>query len=117
MANSPEKDKGKCVSCGYLSKRSRTGVGHPSPVYYEVSDEERHATPLFFKRWSDSGKSVTTDFACFRGCADLPKEISPRSQFQIAMADSGEFYRKSHRDKSVSLDQAARDMLESLMLP
>src|SRR5436309_12135891 len=108
MANSPEKDKGKCVSCGYLSKRSRTGVGHPSPVYYEVSDEERHATPLFFKRWSDSGKSVTTDFACFRGCADLPKEYlqDPSSR------DSGEFYLKSHRDKSVSLDQAARDMLE-----
>jgi hypothetical protein len=74
MADEPTKDKGKCISCGFLSKRSRTGFGNPSPSYYEASDEERHATPLFFKRWEHRGQSVSTDFVCFRGCADLPKE-------------------------------------------
>lgn len=70
-----ESEQGKCKSCGFLSKRSQHGYGSPTPTYYEITQEERRGN-TFFERWELSGRSVTTDLACFRGCADLPSEYS-----------------------------------------
>jgi hypothetical protein len=72
----PETDKGKCGTCGFLSKQSRGGFGSPSPTYFEITVEERRNTPLFFTRWELSGRSISTDLACFRGIADLQSEYS-----------------------------------------
>lgn len=62
--------RGKCISCGFLAKRTLGGFGHPPPTDYEATRPERRNTAYYFVRW-ENNMQRTVEFACFRDLADL----------------------------------------------
>ena len=43
MSENPKTDRGKCRSCGFLSKRTKGGFGNPPATDYEATEVERDA--------------------------------------------------------------------------
>ena len=67
----PEADRGRCRSCGFLSKHARQASGLPSPRFYEVEHSERESAPAFLSHMVSYGLPAVTKPMCFMDAANL----------------------------------------------
>ena len=75
---SPNTD-GRCVDCGFLSMRAKRidGHGRPHAGYHEVDQEDRDKPLATFDFVPGETNAVQkAELVCFRGAANLPREIS-----------------------------------------
>jgi hypothetical protein len=68
----PEADRGRCRSCGFLSKHARQASGLPSPRFYEVEHSERESPPSFLSHMVTTyGLPAVTEPMCFMDATNL----------------------------------------------
>lgn len=68
-------ERGRCETCGYFSKHGR-GSDAPTPRFYEVERSERTDTNHIFDYYTESGRRVSTEIACFRHMVNFTQEIN-----------------------------------------
>ena len=71
-------DRGKCRSCGFLSKHARQASGLPSPRFYEVEHAERLSSDAFQHHTVGYGMRADTEPMCFMQKINLMETL----QFQ-----------------------------------
>jgi hypothetical protein len=73
-------DKGRCVNCGFLAKRTRRDqVNRAStPMYYEVEDHARESGEVSSYLQNPIAGPIGTEAFCFRNAADIKGEIDAR---------------------------------------
>lgn len=75
MPEHPTADRGKCITCGFLSKHPRAGIsGLPAPRYYEIERQERignHEQMFTYQPDLANIRRIKTGLACFIDQADL----------------------------------------------
>jgi hypothetical protein len=63
--------KGRCISCGFLAKRSID----PTPSYYEIEQSERDTGHVWQHHGAETGIYIQTEPECFRHVASIRGEI------------------------------------------
>jgi hypothetical protein len=73
----PANGKVTCASCGFLAARTkREGEYRPHPGYFEVEFKDREAPCDEFPIVPGNNALHRGEFVCFRGAADLRREIT-----------------------------------------
>lgn len=63
--------RGRCRTCGFLSKHARTASGLPSPRFYEVEHAERRSPESFRHHTVGYAMRADTEPMCFLGKINL----------------------------------------------
>lgn len=71
----PEADRGKCRSCGFLSKHARSTSRLPPPRFYEVEHFERESPDSFKRHTVDHSMPAATEPMCFVGETNLMEKF------------------------------------------
>jgi hypothetical protein len=83
----PEADKGKCRSCGFLSKHAINPFNLPSPRFYEAEHSERITVAVLYSHAIGYHQHVDTEPMCFLGKINLVQLIadddSPRREGKL----------------------------------
>jgi hypothetical protein len=81
----PEADRGKCRSCGFLSKHGTKPYGIPLPRFYEAEHSERITVSAFFRHSIGYREWVDSEPMCFLGKINLMQLVAA-AHFVLAVS-------------------------------
>ena len=82
----PDSDKGRCRSCGFLSKHSQSVSGLPSPRFYEMEHVERTDPGLMRIHTVGYGIRADTEPMCFLGKINLEEVLQTKGTAKLVEA-------------------------------